>query len=246
MRHEADLMADLTTMDFFGTIVAAVLTVMVLSYLVGDNVLFRIATYLFIGVAAGYAGSIAWHHVIFPGLIEPLFTTDLGEIFTPTTVVTLLAPWFLALMLLLKMSNTTARYGSLPVAILVGVGAAVIVGGGITGTIIPQSRAAMETLDPFAQAPLTGETGFERMANVLIMLVGTISTLIYFRFSARRGPSGEALQTTLSRVVSSVGRVFIAMTFGVMYAGALAATMIVFAERVQFLRDVLSMLIEGT
>jgi hypothetical protein len=95
-------MTDLPTMDFFGTIVAAVLTVMVLSYLIGDNVLFRIATYLFIGVAAGYAGSIAWYHVIFPGLIEPLFSTDLGEIFTPTTVVTLLVPWLLALMLLLK------------------------------------------------------------------------------------------------------------------------------------------------
>lgn len=239
-------MTDLPTMDFFGTIVAAVLTVMVLSYLIGDNVLFRIATYLFIGVAAGYAGSIAWYHVIFPGLIEPLFSTDLGEIFTPTTVVTLLVPWLLALMLLLKMSKSTARYGSLPVAILVGVGAAVIVGGGITGTIIPQSLAAMETLDPFAQAPLTGETGFERIANVLIMLVGTISTLIYFRFSARRGPSGEALQSLLSRSISNVGRVFIAMTFGVMYAGALAATMIVFSERVQFLRDVLSMLIKGS
>jgi hypothetical protein len=238
-------MAELSTLDLVGTIVAALLTVMVLSYLAGDNAFFRLAMYLFIGVAAGYAGSIAWHNVLMPGLVDPLFAQGLTEIFMPSSIVTLIIPWLLVLLLLLKVSPTTSRYGGLPVALLVGVGAAVVVGGGITGTLIPQSLAAMDTLDPFAEVPLTGETGLERMANVVVMLVGTISTLMYFRFSVRRGPTGEASRSRFSELIVNVGRMFIALTFGVMYAGALAATIVVLAERIQFLRNVVSILITG-
>jgi hypothetical protein len=42
-----------------------------------------------------------------------------------------------------------------------------------------------------------------------------------------------------------IGKVFIALTFGVMYAGALAASIIVLAERFQFLGGTLSSLFGG-
>jgi hypothetical protein len=238
--------AELSSLEFIGTLIAALLTVMVLSYLIGDNLLFRLATYLFIGVASGYAGSIAFHNVLSPGLIEPFFSRNLGEIFAPTSIVTLIVPWILVLLLILKVSPATARFGGLPVAIMVGVGAAVIVGGGITGTLIPQSLASMDSLDPGAQAPLTGEQGIERIINVVIMLLGTISTLVYFRFSARRQPSGEPSRSRISQVLAFIGRMFIAVTFGVMYAGALAATVVVLAERMEFLQRVLSLFLVGT
>lgn len=215
---------------------------MVLTYLIGDNLFFRIATYIFIGVAAGYAGSIAWHNVIKPTLLEPLLSGGLAEVFRPTSIVTLIVPWLLVLLLLLKISPNTSRYGGLPIALLVGVGAAVIVGGGITGTLIPQSLAAMDTLDPIVESPLTGELGIERMVNVGIMLLGTISTLSYFRFSARRDPSGETSRSRLSSVIAAVGQLFIAVTFGVMYAGALSATIIILSERIQFLRGVITLI----
>jgi hypothetical protein len=38
---------------------------------------------------------------------------------------------------------------------------------------------------------------------------------------------------------------FISITFGVMYAGALAGTIIILAERIQFLKDVLLTLLTG-
>lgn len=242
-------MADLSGVDLVGTLTAALLTIMVLSYLVGDNVFFRLATYLFIGVAAGYAGSIAWHNVLKPGLIDPLISGDLSSVFKSTSIVTLVIPWLLVILLLFKLSPTSARFGGLPLAILVGVGAAVIVGGGIVGTLIPQSIASMETLnplDPMAEAPLTGERGLERTLNVLVMLLGTISTLVYFRFSARRDPSGKAHRSRLTSMIAVVGRLFIAMTFGVMYAGALAATIIILAERIGFLWNVASVLVTGS
>jgi hypothetical protein len=235
-------MSELSGLDLIGTIISALLTVMILTYIIGDNVLFRLATYIFIGVAAGYAGSVAVHSVLGPGLGAPLLSKEMREIFEPINIINLLIPCLLILLLTLKIFPVGARYGGLPMAILVGVGAAVVVGGGVTGTLIPQSLAAMETLDPVVQAPLTGESGGERVFNVIVMLIGTISTLMYFRFSAKRELSGEARRTLLTGVLANVGKFFIAATFGVMYAGALASSIVILAERFQFLKDVLSML----
>ncbi|MEW6566876.1 MAG: hypothetical protein AB1449_01680 [Chloroflexota bacterium] len=233
-------MPDTAAIDLAGTLIAGLLTVMVLSYVLGDNVLFRLAVHLFIGVAAGYAGALALRSVLWPRLVVPLIT---GGAAAPTN--TMILSWVLVLMLVLKLWPGTARWGSLPMALLVGVGAALVVGGAITGTLIPQSLAAMDTLDPRAVTPVTQETGAERVANVLVLLIGTLSTLIYFRFTARRSPTGEAMRSPLMTGVAYVGRGFIALTFGVMYAGALAAALTVLAERVQFLIGIFAGLLAG-
>ena len=238
-------MAELFTLDMLGSLVAALLTMMVLSYLLGDNLLFRLAMYLFIGVSAGYAGSIAWHNVLKPGLIDPLISQGLAGIFDPANVVTVLIPFVLVFILMLKASPATSRFGGLPLALLVGVGAAVVVGGAITGTMIPQIMTTMDTLDPTVVAPVTGEKGLERISNVVITLLGTSSTLIYFKFGARRDQSGELSRSRISEGIAFIGRMFISITFGVMYAGALAGTIIILAERIQFLKDVLLTLLTG-
>jgi hypothetical protein len=230
-------MTELGIVELLGSIAAALLTLMALSYLIGDNALFRISVYLFIGTASGYAGAIAFHNVLWPGLIDPFLTRGLAGILEPGSILGLLVPWLLVIILLLRLSPSTSRFGGLPLALLVGVGAAVVVGGAITGTIIPQSVASMESLNPGLESPLTGETGFERVVNVLIMLVGTISTLSYFRFSEQHAPGGETIRSEILKWVAYVGRLFIALTFGVMYAGALASTIVVLSERIQFLRE---------
>lgn len=220
-------------LDLAGTLLAALLTIMILSYLWRDNPAFRIASYLFVGVAAGYAGTVAWHTVLNPGLVDPFLDRGLGVISDPTVIV----PWVLVLLLIFKVSPATTRLGSVSTALMVGVGAAVVVGGAITGTLIPQSLAAMTTLSPSAVTPTTGETGLERVINVLILLLGTVTTLMYFRFGARQTAAGAKERTWYEAWVARVGQVFIAITFGVMYAGVLMSTIIVLGERVQFLVD---------
>lgn len=229
-----------------GPIVAAVLTIMVLSYLAGDNPLFRIATHAFVGVAAGYAGALALRNVLVPGLVYPLASAGLSSLTNTHLILTVIVPWLFIALLLFKLSASTARLGSIPVAFLVGVGAAVVVGGAITGTLIPQSAAAMNSFNPAVVTPQTGETGLERMINVGIMLVGTLSVLAYFRFATGKGGAGEGgrgLVYWLGRGANSVGRLFIAITFAVMYAGAIATSIIVLSERVQFIRDVAASLL---
>lgn len=236
-------MSDITALvdALIGPIVAMLLTVMVLSYLIGDNPLFRIASHLFIGVAAGYAGALAVRSVLWPGLVQPALQAGLGGLIQPTGILTLIVPSFLAVLLLLKVLPGASRLGTISTAFLVGVGAAVVVGGAITGTLVPQLLAAMGTLNPGAVSPQTGETGVERVLNVSIMLAGTISTLAYFRFTLRRKPAGSASAlgpfALLGRLVSAVGKGFIALAFGVMYAGALSATLLILSQRIQFLWD---------
>jgi hypothetical protein len=229
------------SLDLLGTFISALLTIMVLSYLWRDNAAFRIATYTFVGVAAGYAGAVAWHNVLSPALVEPLVDQGLGVV----TDLTVIVPWFLILLLAFKISPTLSKVGSVSTALMVGVGAAVVVGGAISGTLLPQSLAAMNTLSPAAVTPTTGETGLERTANVLILLLGTISTLVYFRFSASRSETGEKERSWLTSSLAYIGKIFIAVTFGVMYAGVLMSTVIVLGQRLQELVDLVLMFFGG-
>lgn len=220
-----------------GPLAAALLTLMVLSYLIGDNPLFRVAAYLLIGVAAGYAGVVMMRSVLWPGLIDPVLQAGVGGLLDPGLITGVLLPGILVVLLLFKLSPGLARLGSLPLALLLGVAAAVVVGGAITGTLLPQAASAVQTLSPTAVAPRTGEAGIERLANVLIVLAGTLLTFASFRFTQRKpaGLAGAESMATWQRGVRAAAGVFIAVTFGVMFGGALLAAIVVLAQRLQFL-----------
>jgi hypothetical protein len=229
-------MFDAITLDFVGMIVAALLTVMILSYFLGDNKLFQAATHVFIGVAAGYAGAVAWDSVIRPSLVSPIISQGLGALLDFEMIVA----WILVIMLLFKIMPITAKIGSLPMALLVGVGAAVVLGGAITGTLIPQSRAAMLSLRMSEATSDLGNSAFEHLTNAVILIVGTLSTLFYFRFTTGARDSKLHIVERPMKILRAIGRVFIGITFGAMYAGALMAAIIALAERAQFLGNVIS------
>lgn len=232
-------MTDLAGMldSVLGPLAAALLTLMVLSYLIGDNPLFRIAAYLFIGVASGYAGAIVVRSVLWPGLIDPVLQAGVGGLLDPTLITQVLLPGILVVLLLFKLSPGIGRLGSLSLVLLLGVAAAVVVGGAITGTLLPQTAATVQTLNPMAVAPRTGETGIERLTNAVILLSGTLLTLASFRFTQRK-PKGQESGHSMGpwqRGVRQVAGLFVAITFGVMFGGALLAAVVVLAQRVQFL-----------
>ena len=65
--------------DLVTGLLSFLLTLMILSYLVGDNPAFRVAVYIFVGVSAGYAAAVAWWQVIYPKVLLPLLTGSLIE-----------------------------------------------------------------------------------------------------------------------------------------------------------------------
>lgn len=222
-------------LDFVGAIVGFLLTCMVLSYIFGDNPLFRFSTHLFIGVAAGYTGAVALRNVIFPNLILPLFGFFAGD-FSLSQLLALI-PVILSLMLLTKLSPRLGRIGNGAMAYLVGVGAAIAIGGTVVGTLFPQTQATINAYD-FATITYDNPAAFllEFFSRTLSIL-GTVFTLLYFHFSTLQKTDAPASRPAWLEGVAQIGQVFIAITFGVVFAGVYAAALTALIERLNALID---------
>lgn len=209
--------------DFIAGLIGFILTLMVLSYLIGDSPLFRIATYLFVGVSAGYVAIVVWGQVIFPNLFLPFITKPLSE------NALLFIPLFLFVLMLMKISPRLSWLGGPSVGYVTGVGAAVAVGGAILGTLLPQVLASAEPFNLSAQNPI------ESMFNGTLLLLGTVTTLAYFHFGARRKMDGSVRRNALINMVAWIGQLFVAITFGVLFAGIYSAALTALIERISSL-----------
>ena len=203
---------------------ALVLTLGLLTYLVGDNPLYRILSHLFIGVTAGYVTVLAWYLVIEPQLLQPLLAgTAQGNLqLAVIEAIGLLGGLFL----ILKSVHVAGRAGTLFVALMVGVGIAVAVGGGLTGTLIPQAAATMVPLFQIGKSNWP-----ELTIGALFTIVGTLATLGFFYYGGRAEPGSPVDRPALVKPVAAAGQLFIGAAFGMLYAGALAASVAIFAER---------------
>jgi hypothetical protein len=216
------------TLSFFSAIISFLLTVMVLSYLIGDNPLFRFAVHVFVGVSAGYVAIVAIYQVIWPYLIFPLLSAPMME------RLLLLIPLVLSALMLMKISPRLGWLGGPAGAYLVGVTAAVAVGGAVLGTIFPQVAASAEPFDMFGLIEQGVNPG-ESLFNGLVMLVGTVGTLAYFHFGARRQANGSVKRNGLIEAIAWVGKLFVALTLGVLFAGVYAAALAALIERIHSL-----------
>ncbi len=204
-------------------VIAFLFTVMVLSYLVGDNPLFRIAIYIFVGVSAGYVAVVAWWQVLWPNLLVPLITGS------STQRAILLVPLLLGAMLLMKGWPSLTRLGMPAMGLLVGAGAAVAMAGAVTGTILPQVNATIGAFDA------TKFTSVESFVDAFVILIALLATLVYFHFGARAEPDGSVRRFRLLELTAYAGSIFVAITLGVLFAGIYSAALTAFIERLHFL-----------
>ncbi|MCI0552710.1 MAG: hypothetical protein L0287_17300 [Anaerolineae bacterium] len=209
-------------LELISALVGLILTLMIFSYLIGDSPLFRVAVYIFIGVASGYAAIVVCYQVLLPKL-------SLLPLNEPATMMFGLIPFFLGVTLLTKTIPRISWIGNFAMAVLVGVGAAAAVGGALLGTLIPQARAAMEAFD-FSSAA-SGADAFLGLVEGIVMLAGTTFTLASFHFSASRAPDGTAKRNRILEIIAWVGRIFIAITFGVLFAGVYMSALTAMIER---------------
>jgi hypothetical protein len=216
--------------DWIGAFLGFVFTLLIFSYLIGDNPLFRITVHIFIGVSAGFAAVIAIDNIIIPRLIEPLFSTNWGE------QILALIPLILAMLLLFKISPRFAFIGNIPVSYLVGVSAAAAIGGAVTGTLIPQIIASINLLDLQPNQGFDATLGL-RLVNGTIILVGTIATLAYFHFGRGSKSTEKSQIQSWIEGLGQIGQVFIAITFGFLFAGILSAALTALIGRVVFSVD---------
>jgi hypothetical protein len=206
----------------FWTVISFILTILVFSYLFGDNPFFRFVSAFFIGVTAGYFFVVILYQVIIGRLIAPL----------ANGTVLAIIPVLLSALLLMKLSPRLSPMGSMPMALLVGVGAAVAVGGAILGTLFGQIKGALSFFGGLSST--TQDPGF-LIAEGLFLLAGTITSLMYFHFGAREKKPGETKRNPVISIFAAVGKVFIAITLGAVFAGVLTAAISALVERSDFI-----------
>ncbi|MBI5965331.1 MAG: hypothetical protein HY863_17790 [Chloroflexi bacterium] len=213
------------SLDLITGILSFLFTLLVFSYLIGDNPLFRIAVYIFVGVSSGYIAAVAWWQVIWPRLVYPLVFGSMLE------KGLMLVPLLGAVLIFMKISPRLAGMSRIAMAFMVGVGAAVTIAGAVAGTLIPQVMGTINAFD-LTLASSRNVNLIETLFNGAFVLAGTIFTLTYFHFGARPKADGSMHRMGLIELSAWVGRIFIGITLGAVFAGVYAAALTAFIERI--------------
>jgi hypothetical protein len=217
------------TLDLMAGWASLVLTLLVFSYLLGDNVLYRIAIHVLVGVAAGYIAVVAVESVLVPWLNDTLLAEQGAR--SDATMVSLrvigAVPFLFGVLLLFKMSPRLAPVGNLGLAVVIGIGTAVAVVGAVAGTVIPLAREA-------------GDAMGDDILEGLIIVVGTVTTLLYFQYWVVER-DGEIRAPRLLRPLGAVGRLFVMVALGALYAGAIVTSITIFGDvidaQIRFILD---------
>ena len=211
--------------DVVGIWVAALLTLAVLSYIFGNNPVFRLAQYLFVGVAAGYAGALAWNQVLWPRLL--LLRAD-PETYWPLGIF-----FLLGILLLARGARPITALADLPLGVLFGVGAALALGGALTGTLVPQVQATIMPVNPSFYGG--GLVGWALAIDAALLIIGTVAVFSAFQYTARSQGFLSGFWNALRRGAGSIGRGLIAVTFGALLAGAFLSFFAILSSRIAFL-----------
>ncbi|MEF3275403.1 MAG: hypothetical protein K6356_13600 [Chloroflexus sp.] len=205
-------------MDVVMNLIPVLLTLLVFSRIAGDTPAFRLVQYLFVGVALGYAVVVIYHQVLRPAVLELLASS--GQ---PTLVTLRLIPFVLAALLLTRVSGqqNSSWLANLPLALVFGVGAALVVGGALIGTILPQVLDATRS-DLSSPAAIIGS---------IVLLLGSIATLLSFSLTRSPDPSRRRLIAEVARI----GRWVLLVAFGFFLAGSIGSYLAALNERLLFI-----------
>lgn len=213
--------------------VSFALTLMVFSYILGDiplvRHLYRLAVYIFVGMAAAFTTIVTWEGVILPYL---------QDIQNPATHWTLLgsgadiliffAALLFGLLLLLKPIAQLAWLTNIVFAVVIAVSAATAVIGALTGTLLPLLHAATAVPPQAASDPAA-------LLNTFVIFIGTATALFYFQYQTKASGDGETQPALFSRALRFVGKVFVVTALGAVYAAALLTSLTILTERMSFL-----------
>jgi hypothetical protein len=223
-------------METIGFFIAVILTLMVFSYILGDNFLFRLAAHIFVGVAVGYAIIIISYQVFIPTL-------------TGSNLVNLIPALFICLFLAFKALPLNGSLfnvlGNMGLAFILGVGAALATGSALFGTLIPQvSTTASISVNPFNYLVEPGGDQWVTWLNNIIIVLGTLGTFFYFTFAVRSPGLLGGFREGFVRFWAGMGRLIIIFTLGALFANTVTSRMALLISRLQFLASQLQSLVD--
>jgi len=154
------------------TLVAAIFTIAIFSFLYKENPFYRAAEHILVGVSVGYYLVILVEETILSKVAKPL-------IYDRNLLV--IIPAVLGLLMFARLSRNKGYIARIPLALLIGAGAGVSIPAMLWARVLKQMAASM--------LPLQTISG-------IIILVGVVSTLAYFYFSReQRGWFGYMAKT---------------------------------------------------
>lgn len=206
--------------EVLGLWIQAVLTIAILSFLIGDNPVYKFAEHVFVGISAAYGVVIVWQQALLPLLVFKLFPNLSGGTVTEANYY-MLVPGILGLLML---SRFIPRYDWLsryPIAFIVGLYSGASIPATAQYILVKQLGA---TMNPVLTTP---DVGWALAVSHFIVLIGVICTLSYFYFSS---PHEGALG-----VSSKIGIWFLMVAFGAGFGNTVMARISLLIGRVEFL-----------
>ena len=196
-----------------GVWIAAILTLFIYSFLYRDNVLYKIAEHLVVGVSVGYTIVIYYFDYMEAYLIQPLRSPDESTIYK----VLLIIPIVLGVLMLTRFIPRLSWLSRFSIAFYMGGYAGMSIAPTTQARIIRQMQSTMIPLNSIS---------FETLNN-LLLIVGVLATLTYFFFSIKhKGPVGG---------FARFGIIFIMVGFGASFGYTVMARVSLLIGRVQFL-----------
>ncbi len=142
--------------DTLGVWLAAVATIAMISYVYGENPLFKFFEHIFIGMAAAHAVVMGYFNVIDKG-IKPIIE---GKWW-------LIVPCILGLLLYARFTKNWYWLSRIPLGLTMGIGAALSIRGEIEANFVEQILTTM--------LPLTS-------LNNVLFVAGVVTTIMYFLY----------------------------------------------------------------
>lgn len=199
-------------MAVFEIWVAAFFTLAIFSFLYKDNPVFRLAEHIFAGISVGYYIGLYYDTVIVQQLWIPLTTGD------TLTRLWLVIPGIMGLLMFSRLSEKWSWLSRIGLAFIMGNTAGVFLLSELHGKVMYQMQATM--------IPQT-TAGVPNYVLTAIVVVGVISTLIYFYFSKEHvGALG---------VTAKIGIWFIMISFGAHFGYTVMGRISLLIGRVYFL-----------
>ena len=207
-------------LELIGVWIGAFLTLSVLSFLYGDNPVYKWAEHLFVGVSAGFAIIGALEQGVVPAIRDALAFPGVFRLITFLAIALGALTLFRLEVMATLFPNLTflSRY---PIAFVTGVGVGLGIVLIVSGYFLPQVQATFLPL-----FNLKGGNWLSYLNNWIIMLAFVFS-LLYFFFSAQF--------TGRWRWVLRTGITFLMIAFGAMFGYTVMARVSLLIGRVYFL-----------
>lgn len=209
------------------TWVAALLTLMIFSFLYRDNPLYKFAEHLFVGVSAAYWMCQGFWSTLMPNLVAKLLPEQMTWIYPqlkgkPPELIFLI-PLLFGLLLLMRLIPKLDYLSRWAVALVVGWTAGTNMMRYMQSDFVGQ---VYNTMKPLIVIDANGFNPLESFNNILL-IIGVVCGLIYFFFSKEH--------TGVFGAASKVGIWFLMVAFGAAFGYTVMARISLLIGRFEFL-----------